>query len=129
MYMKLYHTLGGQYLIHGKEFPKGTIVLCLDNGVELYCYKSNFYNTTKKLLISIYNQKEKIWYRCKMKNEYTDIMYDYFRKNKNKIEPKKIPKKHHHTKENTHGTKRVTIPKSVRWSMEHPFQGGGISPR
>ena len=30
--MKLYHTLGGQYLIHGKEFPKGTIVLCLDNG-------------------------------------------------------------------------------------------------
>lgn len=23
--MKLYHTLGGQYLIHGKEFPKGTI--------------------------------------------------------------------------------------------------------
>ena len=56
-------------------------------------------------------------------------MYDYFRKNKNKIEPKKIPKKHHHTKENKHGSKRITIPKSVRWSMEHPFQGGGISPR
>lgn len=129
MYMKLYHTLGGQYLIHGKEFPKGTIVLCLDNGVELYCDKSNFHNTQSKFLIKIYTPDEKTWYRCKMKNEYTDLMYDYFRKNKNKIEPKKIPKKHHHTKENTHGTKRVTIPKSVRWSMEHPFQGGGISPR
>ena len=27
--IKIYHTLGGQYLIHGREFPKGTVVLQL----------------------------------------------------------------------------------------------------
>lgn len=97
--MKLYHTLGGQYLIHGKEFPKGTIDLCLDNGVELYCDKSNFHNTKSKFLVKIYSPTKKIWCRCKIKNEYTDLMYNYYQKNKTKIEPKKIPKKHHHTKE------------------------------
>jgi hypothetical protein len=129
MYMKLYHTVGGQYLIHGKEFPKGTIVLNLDNGVELYCDKSNFYNTRRKLLILIYSPKKKRWYRCKMKNEYTDLMYDYYKKNEKKINPKIPPKKKRHTKENNHGTRPVSIPKNVRWSMEHPFQGGGVSPR
>lgn len=59
MHMKLYHTVGGQYLIHDKEFPKGTVVLNLDNGVELYCDKSNFYNTRRKLLILIYSPKKK----------------------------------------------------------------------
>ena len=35
--MNIYHTLGGQYLIHGREFPINTVVLILDNGVELFC--------------------------------------------------------------------------------------------
>ena len=28
--MNIYHTLGGQYLIHGREFPINTVVLILD---------------------------------------------------------------------------------------------------
>lgn len=127
--MKLSHTLGGQYLIHGKEFPIYTIVLRLDNGVELYCKKSNFYSKDRKLLVLIYSPDKKTWFRCKMKNEYTDLMWDYYKKNEKKFNPKIPPKKKHRTKENNHGTRPVSIPKSVRWSMEHPFQGGGVSPR
>ena len=42
--MRIYHTLGGQYLIHDREFSIGTIVLHLDNGIEIFCNKSNFYS-------------------------------------------------------------------------------------
>lgn len=45
--MKVYHTYGGQYLMHGREFPKGTVVLQLDNGVEMYC--SNFKTKSRTL--------------------------------------------------------------------------------
>ena len=32
-------------------------------------------------------------------------------------------------KENKHGTQPVTIPESVRWAIQHPYQGGGVSPK
>ena len=49
-------------------------------------------------------------------------MWDYYKKNEEKINPKRIFKKRYQHKENKHGTKRVTVPKSVQWSMKHPFQ-------
>ena len=59
VFIKIYHTLGGQYFIHGKEFPKGTVVLQTDNGIELFC--TNF-NTarSRKMLVIIYKEKEAI---------------------------------------------------------------------
>lgn len=98
--MKLYHTLGGQYLIHGKEFPKGTIVLCLDNGVELYCDKSNFHNTQSKFLIKIYTPDEKTWYRCKIKMNIPTSCTIITRKIKIKLSQRKY-------------RKNITIPKKT----------------
>lgn len=130
--MKLSHTLGGQYLIHGKEFPIHTIILYLDNGIEMYCQKSAFKKRNKKLPILIYSPDKKTWFRCKIKNEYTDLMWEYYYKHKHKFNPqKKKYYKHRSSKKGAgaSGTKPVTIPPSVKWAAEHPFQGGGVSPR
>lgn len=65
-----------------------------------------------------------------MKNEYTEIMWDYYRRNKKKLNPKVKHKKRYSHKENKHGTQPVTIPESVRWAaIQHPYQGGGVSPK
>jgi len=128
VFIKIYHTLGGQYLIHGKEFPKGTVVLQTDNGIGLFC--TNF-NTarSREILVVIYNPIKKKWARCMMKNEYTEFMWDYYRRNKKKINPKVKHKKRYSHKENKHGTQPVKIPESVRWAIQHPYQGGGVSPK
>ena len=52
--MRIYHTLGGQYLIHDREFSIGTIVLHLDNGIEIFCNKSNFYSKKHNLHVLLY---------------------------------------------------------------------------
>ena len=127
--MRIYHTLGGQYLIHDREFSIGTIVLHLDNGIEIFCNKSNYYSKKHNLHVLLYLPDKKTWVQGEMKNKYTDLMWDYYKKNEEKINPKRIFKKHYQHKKNKHGTKRVTVPKSVQWSMKHPFQGGGVSPR
>ena len=88
VFIKIYHTLGGQYLIHGKEFPKGTVVLQMENGTELFCRNFNTARS-RKLFVMIYNPVKKNWNRCMMKNKYTELMWDYYRKNKKKINPKK----------------------------------------
>ena len=64
-----------------------------------------------------------------MKNEYTEFMWDYYRRNKKKINPKVKHKKRYSHKENKHGTQPVKIQESVRWAIQHPYQGGGVSPR
>lgn len=126
--IKIYHTLGGQYLIHGREFPKGTVVLQLKNGTEFFC---SSFNTARSrdLLVLVYDSHKKNWKRVMMKNEYTELMWDYYRKNKKKIKTKEKNKKHYVHKENKKGTKPVAIPDSVRWAAKHPYQGGGVSPR
>ena len=80
-------------------------------------------------ITSLSHINKKTWVQGEMKNKYTDLMWDYYKKNEEKINPKRIFKKHYQHKKNKHGTKRVTVPKSVQWSMKHPFQGGGVSPR
>lgn len=128
--MRLYHTLGGQYLIHGKEFPKGTVVLQTDDGIEVFC--RNFNNTarSRELLVHVYNPINKKWIRCMMKNAYTELMWNYYKKNKKKIDPRmRYPKKNSY-KKNKEGTRAaVAVPDSVRWAIQHPYQGGGISPK
>ena len=47
VFIKVYHTLGGQYLIHDKEFPMGTVVLKMDNGIELFCKNFNIPRSEK----------------------------------------------------------------------------------
>ncbi len=126
VFIKVYHTLGGQYLIHDKEFPMGTVVLKMDNGIELFCKNFNI-PRSEKMLVTVYNPIKNKWIRCKMKNEYTEIMWDYYKK---KVKPKRKHKKRFtRRKEKKHGTQPVKIPESVRWAMQHPYQGGGVSPR
>jgi hypothetical protein len=129
IFVRIYQTLGGGYLIHGREFPMGTVVLQLDNGVELYC--SNF-NTPRKydLQVLVYIPHEKKWLRCMMKNEYTEQMWQYYRKcSRKKRSHYNSKKKHQSNNKKVNGSKRVKVPDSVRWAMQHPFQGGGCSPR
>ena len=56
-------------------------------------------------------------------------MWDYYRRNKKKINPKVKYKKRYSHKENKHGTQPVKITESVRWAIQHPYEGGGMSPR
>ena len=77
--MRIYHTLGGQYLIHDREFSIGTIVLHLDNGIEIFCNKSNFYSKKHNLHVLLYLPDKKTWVQGEMKNKYTDLMWDYYK--------------------------------------------------
>jgi hypothetical protein len=78
--MNIYHTLGGQYLIHGREFPINTVVLILDNGVELFCCNFNM-TKDKKIIVTVYNPASKQWVKCKLRNNYTKVMWEYYKKN------------------------------------------------
>ena len=77
VFIKIYHTLGGQYFIHGKEFPKGTVVLQTDNGIELFC--TNF-NTarSREMLVIIYKEKDQLAVELHVrkwnKREHEDII-------------------------------------------------------
>lgn len=64
-------------------------------------------------------------------NKYTEMIWDYYRRNKKKLTSKPLYKKKpvEKSKKNNKGMSPVKIPDSVRWSMTHPLQGGGVSPR
>lgn len=80
--MQLSRTFGGcTNLIHGREFPTNTIILRLDNGIELVC--TNFRQSRKKpLRVYCYIQTEKRWAITFLKGSKKEIMWDYYRKNK-----------------------------------------------
>lgn len=44
-----YQNIEEFYLIHDREFSIGTVVLHLDNGIEIFCNKSNFYSKKHNL--------------------------------------------------------------------------------
>lgn len=126
--MQLYHLLGGcDKILHGREFPKDTVVLKLDNGMELVC--CNFHHSRKeKLELYVWIPVEKKWVKTYEKNEYTEMMWEHYRKVKRKQQT--YQKKHvKSSAKKTKGTKLVKVPNSVSWAMAHPFQGGGVSPR
>lgn len=128
--MKIYHTYGGQYPIQGRVFQIGSVVLELDNGIILCCGNFNI-SRNQEMLVYIYFPNKKIWEKGYMKNKYTEMIWDYYRKNKKKLISKPLYKKMpvKKTKKNNKGMRPVKIPDSVRWSMTHPLQGGGVSPR
>lgn len=127
--MKIYHTLGGSYLVHGREFPMGTVILETDNGISVACCR---FSTPRDadLPVWVYIPSKKRWHKGVMKNQYTDMLWNYYRKNKKKIIPKHIYKKKcKKLKKTNKGTKSIVIPDSVRWAVMHPYQGGGVSPK
>jgi hypothetical protein len=82
--MQLSRTLGGcTNTIHNREFPTNSIILTLDNKVELVCHKFNR-SRKNKLEVYMWIPLEKKWVITYMKNKYTDIMCDYYRVNQKK---------------------------------------------
>ena len=126
--MQLSHILGGSHnTVHGKEFPMHSVILEADDGKVFVC--ANFKQPWKEpLKVYCYIPEEKKWVITFLKYEYKELMWDHYRK---------LKRKHcsHHKKhiksssKKTKGTQKVKIPSSVIWSMKHPFQGGGVSPR
>lgn len=134
--MRIFHTVMQREVLHTKEFPMGSIVLELDNGTQLVCNKFNHSRKQKlELLVWLPNQKK--WVRTFAKNEYTEIMWNYYRKHKRRVSDKKVnyaqlmqSGDNKSTKIKSGGArKKVSVPNSVKWATTHPFQGGSISPR
>lgn len=124
--MQLSRTVMWNEIIHGREFPMDSIVLKADNGTVIVC--CDFHHSRKEPLeLFCFLPAEKKWIKTHAKNKYTELMWDYYRKcgRKHRVHYKKHVKK----KNRKGATKPVEIPKSVLWSIKHPFQGGGISPR
>lgn len=126
--MKITHTLGGSdNTVHGRNFPKDSIIMQLDNGLELVC--CDFHHSRENPLeLFCYILAEKKWIKTYAKNEYTEMMWDYYRKisRKNKTRGKKHRKS---SIKKSKGTRVRKIPNSVSWAAAHPYQGGGVSPR
>lgn len=131
--MKIYHILGDErYFVHGRNFPKYTVVLVLNNGTELYC--DNFrYTKDGKMEILCYIPFSQKWGKFYAKNQYTDMMEKY-----RKEHPEK--RRHRHSGYRVHRNKNKScsrgknrkahkIPPSIMWAAQHPFQGGGFTPR
>ena len=74
---RIYNLLGTSY-IHNKEFIMDSVVLCLENGVEIVC--SDFPNSSKaKLFVTVWNPQSKKWGTALMRNKYSQIMWDFYR--------------------------------------------------
>lgn len=80
--MQIYKALRVE-VSHGKEFPVGAIILTLDNKIELVCTKFN-HSRKEKLELFVWLPSEKKWVKTYAKNEYTEMMWDYYRKNQKK---------------------------------------------
>lgn len=82
--MKLSRTLGGSCnTVHGKEFPMNSIIFTSDNGTQLVC--SDFRQSRKQeLRLYVWLPAEKKWVITHAKNEYTEMIWDYYRKYEHK---------------------------------------------
>ena len=129
--MKIYHILGDErYLVHGRKFPKYTVVLILNNGTELYC--DNFrYTKDGKMEILCYIPVSHKWGKFYAKNQYTDMIEKYRQEYPEKRKHRHRRHKVHHNKKGSYGGNRKAckIPSSVLWAAQHPFQGGGFTPK
>lgn len=80
--MKVYKALNTEYL-HNKVFHMNSIILKLDNGTIFVCNKFNHPHKYNLELI-VWLPHEKKWFRTYAKNQYTEMMWDYYRKHKPK---------------------------------------------
>ena len=83
--MRLYKALNSEVL-QDKVFRMGSIILELDNGCILVA--SDFHHLRKSgLIVRIYSptskEKDK-WVWVRLKNQYSEMMWDYYRKHQQK---------------------------------------------
>ena len=69
--------------IKGKEMPMNSIVLRLDNKMIFVCNKFN-HSRKQNLELTVWLPIENKWVRTYAKNEYTEMMWDYYRKHQQK---------------------------------------------
>lgn len=80
--MRLYKALNTEVL-HDKEFPMNSIILELDNKYVLI--SSDFHHKRKyKLKVYVWLPNEKKWVYTYAKDQYTEMMWNYYRKHKQK---------------------------------------------
>ena len=70
-------------VIKGKEIPMNSIVLRLDNKAILVCSKFN-HSRKQNLELLVWLPTQNKWVRTYAKNEYTEMMWDYYRKHQQK---------------------------------------------
>ena len=87
--MQISRTLGGcTNDINGKYFPTNSVILRIDNGIILVC--QDFRKTRNgSTQLFCYLPKEKKWVITYAKNEYTEIMLQYYRDTIRKANRKK----------------------------------------
>ena len=81
--MQIEKILMSHEVIKGKEMPMNSIVLRLDNKVILVCSKFN-HSRKKNLELLVWLPTQNKWVRTYAKNEYTEMMWDYYRKHQQK---------------------------------------------
>lgn len=80
--MQIYKALNTE-ILHNKEFRMGSIILQLDNKMILVCNKFN-HSRKYNLELTIWLPTENKWVRTYAKNEYTEMMWNYYRKHQQK---------------------------------------------
>lgn len=80
--MRIYKALNTETL-HNKSFRMDSIIMELNNKVVLVC--DNFRHSRKEnLRLTIWLPWEGRWIRVYARNEYTEAMWDYYRKHQRK---------------------------------------------
>ena len=105
--MQIYRTHGRE-IVHDREFPTGTIILTLDNKIQLVCW--NFKQSCKRdLKIYVWLPTENTWVMTYEKNRYTEIMWECYRRTQ-----KKQSKKH------------INYAQMMKHDRIHKSGGGGV---
>ena len=94
-------------VIKGKEIPMNSIVLRFDNKAILVCSKFN-HSRKQNLELLVWLPTQKKWVRTYVKNEYTEMMWDYYRKHQKK-----------------HKKKHINYEKMMKHDRTHKSGGGG----
>lgn len=105
--MQIEKILMPHEVIKNREIPMNSIVLYLENNTILVC--SNFNHSRKnKIELFAWLPAQKKWVKTYAKNEYTEIMWDYYRK--------------HQKKQNN---KRINYTQLMKHDRKHKSGGGG----
>lgn len=75
--MKIYHTMMNGEVIHDHAFPMNSVILSLDHHVKVICKEFKF-DREKKLEVYVWLPTPKKWVRTKIRNDYSEVMYNYF---------------------------------------------------
>lgn len=81
--MKIEKILMPHEVIKGKEMSMNSIVLYLNNKAILVCSKFN-HSRKHKLELLVWLPTQNKWMRTYAKNEYTEMMWNYYRKHQQK---------------------------------------------